>query len=99
MIRSLGLLATTFIAAIAIETLDAIDIFRGVYLPPPGRYVATFVVWFVLGIVSGFGRTAAHASAAFASLMVLTMLVVGPFGHTLTSFLEGVSSRFAAANA
>lgn len=95
--RNAAVLATTFIAALAIETLDALDIFNGVYLPPPARYVATFVAWFVLGIVAGIGHRAAKAASTFSLLMVGTMLIVGPFGNTLTRFLEGVSSRYPAA--
>ena len=91
------LLGTTFTAALAVQTIGAIDPAGGpVALPSPRRYVATFVVWFVLGLAADFGGRAARAAATFSGLVLLTMLVVGPFGRKALTFLQGVSSRYQA---
>lgn len=90
--RAGATLAATFLAAILIETIGAVDpLGGGPQLPSPRRIAATCTVWFVLGLAGSLGHTAARAAAQLSLLVLLTMLVVGPFGKKALTFLQGVS--------
>ena len=69
-------------AALTIETVGALDPFgpEKVQLPSPRTYVATLVVWWVLGLVAGIGPSATRAASALGWLVVLLRLVTPPFG-------------------
>lgn len=83
------ILAITFIAALALRTLGALDPFGGkVYLPSPRGYVATWLLWFVLGLAAAVGPRASRLAGQLSALVVLTMLVTGSSGRKLVSFLN-----------
>lgn len=85
-------LGMTFLAAIAVRTIGEIDpIGGGPSLPSPKKLAAVFAAWFVLGLVAAAGPAPARAAGTFSLLMLLSMLVIGPFGKKAITFLEGVS--------
>lgn len=85
-------LAATFLAKIFVDTIGAIDPFGGkVYLPSPARYMATFLLWGILGIVAGFGPNAARVAGRIGAVTLLAAAVLGPFGAKAVGFLETVA--------
>jgi hypothetical protein len=91
------LLAATFLAQLAILTVGAVDPFGGkVYLPSPRRYVATWLLWFVLGLLSVLGDGVKKAAGRLAALVVLATLLSETIGKKAVTFLDGVASAFPA---
>jgi hypothetical protein len=91
-------LAATFLAMLFVDTIGAVDPFGGrVYLPSPRVYLATFLLWGVLGIAAGFGDNAARVAGRLSSVVLLTAAVVGPFGKKAIGFLEAATRSFPAA--
>jgi hypothetical protein len=84
-------LATTLTTALAIDTLGGVDAAGGRYLPAPSRYVATWTLWFVLGLVAGIGPRAARAAWQLSVLVLLAKLVIGGAGGKVVGFLNGVA--------
>jgi hypothetical protein len=86
-VKNEKLLSSTLLAAIAVLT---IDLKRG--LPAPRRYVAVFLLWFLLGLVAQASPSAARAASRFSVLVLLTisMAVAGK----LTGFLDRVAELF-----
>jgi hypothetical protein len=80
------LLGSTMLAALALATVGA-----GKF-PPPHRYTGIFALWFLLGIVAGFGAGAARFCGALSSLVVLTM-AMGVSGKRALAWLSGVGPR------
>lgn len=81
----------TFFVMIVIQTYNAID---GQHrLPAPRKFVAIGAVWGVLFLLAdvGFGKLAARLSM----LILLTALVVGPFGNLLLRFFRTITDTFA----
>lgn len=90
-------LAASFLAMIFVDTIGALDPFGGkVYLPAPRAYVATFLLWGLLGIVAGFGDHASRLAGRVGAVVLLTSAVVGPFGKKAIAFISGVSAAFPA---
>lgn len=90
-------LAATFLAKLFIDTLGAIDPFGAkVYLPSPRRYVATFTLWGILGLISGFGDGASRLAGRLAAVVLLTATVLGPAGPKIVTFLNGAAEAFPA---
>jgi peptidoglycan/LPS O-acetylase OafA/YrhL len=90
-------LGATLLAAIALETIGAVDPFTGrSQMPSPARYVATIVLWFVLGLAAQLGERMARVAGQLATLIVLTMAVLGPFGKRAVDFLNRVATTFPA---
>jgi hypothetical protein len=90
-------LAATFLAQIAILTVGAVSPFGGkVYLPSPRRYVAAWLLWFVLGIIAAFGPNAARLTGRFAGLVVLGTLLSKTIGRKAVAFLDTTASAFPA---
>lgn len=91
------LLAATHTAALAVATIGAVAPFSSnIYLPSPRRYVAIWTVWFVLGLVAKMGARAGQIAGRFSLLLLLTMLVAGPFGTKAVNFLNLVAKLFPA---
>ena len=87
-------LSSTYLAALAVNTVGAIDpLGGGAQMPSPKAFLATVTVWSVLGLVAGFGASAARASAQLAVLLLLTMVVVGPFGKKVVAFGQELATR------
>jgi hypothetical protein len=78
------------LAALALATVGA-----GKF-PPPHRYTGVFLLWFVLGIVAGFGAGAARFCSALSGLVVLTM-AMGVSGKRALAWLSGVGPRLGTA--
>lgn len=81
----------TFVAMIVIQTYNSID---GQHrLPAPRKFVAISTVWGVLflAVDIGWGKVASR----LALLILLTSLVVGPFGSLLIKFLNTITDQFA----
>lgn len=81
----------TFLVMIVTQTYNAID---GQHrLPAPRKFVAISVVWGILYLLVdlGLGKIAARLSI----LIMLTGLVVGPFGTLIIRFLNTVTNQFA----
>lgn len=91
-LNSIKVLAATFAAALFIDTLGGIRPAQGIYLPAPARYLATFLLWGLLGLASVFGPRAARAAAQLSLLVLLTSAVIGPAGRRLVSFLNTTSA-------
>lgn len=86
-------LAATFLAMIFVDTIGALDPFGGkVYMPAPRAYAATGLLWGILGIVSGFGPSAARLSGRIASVVLLTAAVIGPFGRKAVGFVTATTA-------
>lgn len=82
---------------IALQTIRSVDMpGKGPRkLPAPRVYVVAIVLWSILGLVSDAG--ADKAAALMGWVTVLTGAVIGPFGSTITSFLDTISSQFGVA--
>ena len=90
-------LGATLLAAIAVETIGAVDPFHGrSQMPSPRRYIATILLWFVLGLVAQIGERAARMAGQLAALIVVTMTVLGPFGARAVRFLNQAAHTFPA---
>jgi len=90
-------LAATFLAMLFVDTLGALDPFGGkVYLPSPRQYVATFTLWGLLGLFSGFGDGASRLAGRLSAVVLLTATVLGPAGPKIVSFLNSASEAFPA---
>lgn len=87
-------LAASFVAMLFVDTIGAIDPFGPgkVFLPSPRRYLATFLLWGLLGIVSGFGPNAARVSGRLAGVVLLAAAVLGPFGKKFLAFVQGAAA-------
>lgn len=81
----------TFLMMITVQTVSSID---GQHrLPAPKRFVAISVVWGTLFFAAeiGLGKLAARLSL----LILLTAMVVGPFGKLVINFLTTITKTFA----
>jgi hypothetical protein len=88
-------LSATMLAAIAVQTIGALDPYGGKkYLPSPRRYVATLLLWGILGLAAQTGPNAAKFSVRLALLVLLTMFFVGPFASKAVAFLNKVAQAF-----
>lgn len=85
---ALKVLAVTFVGMLFVDTLGAITQAGKAQLPSPRRYLATFLLWGILGMVAATSPRAARASAQLALLVLTTAAVAGPFGKRLVGFLN-----------
>ena len=92
-------LSATFWTMILVQTVGSTDIFtKGPRkLPAPKQFVALGVLWGIFHLFEGsrYGRLVASLSV----LVVLTGMVLGPFGGVALGFLKYVSTRFTLAPA
>lgn len=65
-------------------------------LPAPRQYVIVVVAWSVLELVAASGR--ARLASAFGWIMVLSGLVIGPFGQRAVSLLNTTAQQFGVTN-
>jgi hypothetical protein len=81
-----------------LQTLGAVDL-PGLgprKMPAPRAYVAIIVTWAGLDLLADTGR--ARAASVVGWVLVLTSLVAGPNGRTLTSFLGTVANLYQTRN-
>lgn len=81
----------TFFVMLVVQTYNTVDSQHK--LPAPRKFVAIGAVWGVLFLLAdvGFGKVASRLSA----LVLLTGLVIGPFGSLLIKFFNLISTNFA----
>ncbi len=92
------LLGSTLTAALAVETVGAIDPYAGrVYLPSPRTYLATWIVWFVLGVIASAGGRTARTAGQFSIVVLLTMMM-GPFGQKAIALVKKLGDFFSTQN-
>lgn len=90
-------LGATLSASLFVQTVAAVSGEGGeATLPSPSQYVATWVVWGVLGFVASLGERAARFAAQFSVLILLTMIVTGPFGPKAVGFFNAIARRYPA---
>lgn len=81
----------TFIAMITVQTVSSID---GQHrLPAPKKFVAIGTAWGVLFLMVDFGL--GKVAARLSLLILLTGMVVGPFGRLTIRFLNTITDTFA----
>lgn len=83
-------LAATFVAMLFVDTIGGID--QRHPLPSPRRYLATFLLWGLLGLVVGFGERAARLAGRLSAVVLLTAVVVGPFGKRAVGLIQNVTA-------
>jgi hypothetical protein len=91
-------LAATFLASMLVQTIAAIDPYgpAPVYLPQPSRYVATWLLWFLMGIGAALSDTLARIVRAMSIVILLTQMVAGGFAKKAIAFFKLVSTNFPA---
>lgn len=90
-------LTGTFIAAIALDTFGAVAPWSGgPSLPKPSAFVATCLLWFMLGFAATISRGARRAAGQFSVLVLAAMAILGPFGLKLTDTLRALARIFPA---
>lgn len=82
---------TTYFLMLIIQTVGSIDTKER--LPAPRQFVAISVLWGLLFLMAdtSLNKLAARLSA----LIVLTGMVIGPFGKVAVKFLNRIASEFA----
>lgn len=90
-------LAASFVAMLFVDTLGGVDPFGKhskvpSFLPSPRHYLATFLLWGLLGLVAGFGPNAARLAGRIGLVVLITAAVVGPFGKRAVGFIETVTA-------
>lgn len=89
-------LHTTLMLALAADSAGGLAPSSDVPLPPPRAYATTWSLWFVLGIVSGFGAAAERLAGQLSVLVLLTKLMLSTAGPHLLGGLERVARLFPA---
>lgn len=81
---------------ILVQTIGSVDMpGRGPRkMPAPRQYVAILVTWLVLQLIAGINASAERATAAIGWLLVLTGLVIGPFGRQVINLFNVVGQKF-----
>lgn len=87
-------LNTSFWLMVFLQTMGSVDMpgHGDRKMPAPRSYVAILITWTGLNILASTGRE--HAAAVASWVMVLTGLVIGPFGSKLTGFLTSVANNY-----
>jgi len=94
------LLASTFMAKLFLDTIGTLDPFvpGSVKLPAPRSYLATIILWGLLGMASAFGPGPAKVAGRLGLLTLTTSLVLGRSGQAavqLVSFLNKAAAASA----
>lgn len=89
-------LQTSFWMMVLVQTIGSVDLpgSGARKMPAPRAYVAILVTWLILQLVADAGENARRAATALGWVLVLTGMVVGPFGQRFVSFLNAVASQF-----
>lgn len=85
------LIMSTFFTMIFVQTVGTVDSQNR--LPAPRQFVAISVLWGILFLMAG--TSAAKIAARLSALIVLTGMVLGPFGKVAIGFLNTVTEKFA----
>lgn len=85
----------SFWLMVATQTITAVDMpGKGARkMPAPRAYLATIILWSIFGLIADAGGE--KAAAAMGWVTVLTGMVVGTAGTTLTDFLNNVAKAVA----
>lgn len=86
-------LFATFIAMLSVQTVGSIDAQHR--LPPPRKYALISITWGVLFFVADLGTGPRKMAARLALLILLTSMVLGPFGKVAVTFLNTVTKLLA----
>lgn len=88
-------LQASFWLMIATQTITAIDMpgKGNRKLPAPRAYVAAIILWSIFGLIADAGGE--RAASAMAWVTLLSGMVMGTMGKTLTDFLHTVGVQFA----
>jgi hypothetical protein len=91
-------LQASFWVMVMLQTIGSVDMpGRGPRkMPAPRNYVAIIVTWGVLQLIADMREGAARAATAIAWVIVLAGMVLGPFGSTLTSAINTISTTYGA---
>lgn len=86
-------LQTSFWVMVVVQTIGSVDMpGKGARkMPSPRQYVAIVVTWLVLMFVAGINEQTARATRAIGWALVLTGMVIGPFGKRLVSLFNGIA--------
>jgi hypothetical protein len=92
-------LSSTFWAMLLVQAVGSTDIFTPGprKLPAPKQFVAIGVLWSIFHMAEG--TRLARPAAALSLLVLVTAMVLGPFGPQFLTFLGYVSQRFSLAPA
>lgn len=82
---------STFFIMIVIQTVGSVDSQNR--LPAPRQFVAISVLWGLLFLMAE--TTLNRVAARLSVLIVLTGMVIGPFGRVAIAFLNKVTEEFA----
>lgn len=79
---------------ILVQTIGSVDMpgYGARKLPSPRQYLAIVVAWMVLFLAAGIGQQARRAAASLAWLLVVTGMVIGPFGKRLIALFGTIAS-------
>lgn len=89
-------LQTSFWVMVVVQTIGSVDMpGRGARkMPSPRQYVAIVVTWLVLMFVAGINESTARATKAVGWALVLTGMVIGPFGKRAVSLFNNIGTTF-----
>lgn len=89
-------LNTSFWLMVFLQTLGSVDMPGSGHrkMPAPRAYVAIIITWEGLNILASTGRE--RAAEIMGWVMLLTGLVVGPFGNKLSHFFTTVADTYGA---
>jgi len=90
-VRTQKLLGATFLLAVSLATIGET---KG-GLPPPRRYAAVVLLWFLFGLAAELGGQVARFTGALATLVVLAM-GMGTAGRRALAWLSEQASRLQA---
>jgi len=95
------LLGTTYVAALAIDTLGAVAPWQpgGASMPKPARLAGTWTLWFLLGLIASAGEGAARLAGRFSVLVLASMVVIGPYGGSVVAAMTKLARLFTPATA
>lgn len=87
-------LSTSFWVMIFLQSIGSVDMpgSGDRKMPAPRAYIAAIITWEGLNILASTGRARAASIAGW--IMVLTAIVVGPFGEKLSNLFKKVADTY-----